>query len=109
MSKNPQNEAPRLVVVGSTNVKRATTLRWWGPKRPQQASALPPQAVRMAVMPTLSRNLWYSGATWMWNFVRRYFAPRPGAVVLSFPGKKASASVHFSRECEAAPQEGGRA
>jgi hypothetical protein len=62
----------------------------------------------MAVMPTLSRNLCYTGAMWIWNFARRYFVARPAAVVLSFPGKKASASVLFSRECEVASQEGGR-
>jgi hypothetical protein len=108
MSKNPQESFPRLVVVGSTNKKRTTERRWWGPKRPQQVSALPPQAVRMAVMPTLSRNLWYSAMSAIWNFIRSYFVTRPAAVVLSFPGKKPVGSVHFSRECEAS-QEGGRA
>ena len=107
MSKNPQENFPRLVVVGSSNKKRSSHRRWWGPKRPQQA--LPPQAVRMAVMPTLSRNLWYTAMSWTWTLVRSYFVTRPGAVVLSFPGRKAVGSVHFRRDCEGASQEGGRA
>jgi hypothetical protein len=63
----------------------------------------------MAVMPTLSRNLWYTGANWMWNVIRSYFVTRPAAVVLSFPGKKPVGSVRFQQECGVAPQEGGRA
>jgi len=75
----------------------------------------------MAVMPTLSRGMWFEALAWIWSFVRSYFA-RPaerkrGAVVLSFRRatakeafvtKKASGSVCWNNDREAAPQEGGR-
>jgi hypothetical protein len=76
----------------------------------------------MAVMPTLSRGMWFEALAWIWNFVRSYFA-RPaerkrGAVVLSFRRtaakqafvtKKASGSVCWDNDREAAaPREGGR-
>ena len=119
MSNDPQNSFPRLVVVGSSRKKPrkpSTGLRWWGPKRPTQTSHFPSQVIRMAVMPTLSRNLWSLGLVWIWNLLRSYFVnPRPGgAVVLSFPhsgfvSKKASGSVRWNRDCGVAPQEGGRA
>jgi hypothetical protein len=79
------------------------------------------RSLRMAVMPTLSRGMWREALAWIWNFVRSYFA-RPaerkrGAVVLSFRRarakeafvtKKASGSVCWNNDREAAPQEGGR-
>jgi hypothetical protein len=75
----------------------------------------------MAVMPTLSRGMWFEALAWIWNFVCSYFA-RPaerkrGAVVLSFRRavardafvtKKASGSVCWNNDRETAPQEGGR-
>jgi hypothetical protein len=111
MSKYPQNGFPRLVVVGSSKKKPrkvASRLRLSGPA---QTSPLPEEAVRMAVMPTLSRNLWLAGLGWVWNFARSYFVNprRRSAVVLSFPGKKESGSVGWNRDCGVAPQEGGRA
>jgi len=75
----------------------------------------------MAVMPTLSRGMWFEALAWIWSFACSYFA-RPaerkrGAVVLSFRRaaakeafvtKKASGSVCWNNDREAAPQEGGR-
>jgi hypothetical protein len=75
----------------------------------------------MAVMPTLSRGMWFEALAWIWNLVRSYFA-RPAerkrsAVILSFRRtaaketfvtKKASGSVRWNNDREAAPQEGGR-
>jgi hypothetical protein len=75
----------------------------------------------MTVMPTLSRGMWFEALAWICNFVRSYFArpaePKRGAVILSFRRtaakdafvtKKASGSVRWNNDCEAAPQEGGR-
>jgi hypothetical protein len=75
----------------------------------------------MAIMPTLSRGLWREALAWIWSFVRSYFAPpaerKHGAVVLSFRRaaakesfvtKKASGSVCWNNDREAAPREGGR-
>jgi hypothetical protein len=75
----------------------------------------------MAVMPTLSRGMWFEALAWIWNFMRSYFS-RPAerkrcAVVLSFRRaaareafvtKKASGSVCWNNDREAAPREGGR-
>jgi hypothetical protein len=72
----------------------------------------------MAVMPTLSRNLWFAAIAWISEFVRGYFvtgtAQQRNAVVLSFRrhavqlGKKSSGRVGWPCDQEAAPQEGGR-
>jgi hypothetical protein len=77
----------------------------------------PSQSIRMAVMPTLSRNLWFAAIAWIAQFLRGYFvtgtARRRGAV-LSFrrhaaqARKKSSGSVGWHSTQEAAPQEGGR-
>ncbi len=49
---------------------------------------MPSEAIRMAVMPTLSRNLWFAAIARIWNFLRSYFDAgkdrRRGAAVLSF-------------------------
>ena len=132
MSKHPQNRFRRLVVVGSTDKKsrpHSSGPRWWGPERPRAVRAVQEsqtteaefRSLRMAVMPTLSRGMWFEALAWIWNFVRSYFA-RPaerkrGAVVLSFrraaakeafATKKASGSVCWNDDREAAPREGGR-
>jgi hypothetical protein len=100
-----------------------------GPKRPsgvhpdQEAQAARAQfkSIRMAVMPTLSRGMWFEALAWIWSFVRSYFAPatrqKRGAVILSFRRaaardafvtKKASGSVCWNNDREATSQEGGR-
>jgi hypothetical protein len=132
MSKHPQNRFRRLAVVGSTDKKNrphSSGPRWWGPQRPSavrsnqesQTTQAQFRTLRMAVMPTLSRGMWREALAWIWNFIRSYFA-RPaerkhGAVVLSFRRaaareafvtKKASGSVCWKNDREAAPQEGGR-
>ena len=132
MSKHPQNRFRRLVIVGPTDNKNrphSSGSRWWGPQRPRvvrtnqesQTTQAQFRSLRMAVMPTLSRGMWREALAWIWNFVRSYFA-RPaernrGAVVLSFRRavakeafvtKKASGSVCWNNDREAAPQEGGR-
>ena len=82
----------------------------------------------MAVMPTLSRNVWLALSARLWEFVRGYFVTGParerGAVVLSFRrqgvqagglrravpedgAKKGSGSVLWSRAQEVTPREGG--
>jgi hypothetical protein len=133
MSTHPQNRFRRLVVVGHAGKKTqplSSGPRWWGPKKRLRAVRIhqesqTPQAqfksLRMAVMPTLSRGMWFEALAWIWNFVRSYFAPsaerKRGAVVLSFrrtPAKaafvtkKASGSVCWNSDREAAPREGGR-
>ena len=132
MSKHPQNRFRRLVIVGPTDKKprpHSSGPRWWGPQRPKavrnnqepQTTQAQFRTLRMAVMPTLSRGMWFEALAWIWSFVRSYFA-RPaerkrGAVVLSFRRaaakdafvtKKASGSVCWNNDREAAPQEGGR-
>ena len=132
MSKHPQNRFRRLVIVGPTDKEprpRSSGSRWWGPQRPKavrnnqepQTTQAQFRTLRMAVMPTLSRGMWFEALAWIWSFVRSYFA-RPaerkrGAVVLSFRRaaakdafvtKKASRSVCWNNDREAAPQEGGR-
>jgi hypothetical protein len=132
MSKHPQNRFRRLVIVGPTDKEpgpHSSGPRWWGPQRPKavrinqepQTTQAKFRSLRMAVMPTLSRGMWFEALAWIWNFVRSYFA-RPaerkrGAVVLSFRRaaakdafvtKKASGSVCWNNDREAAPQEGGR-
>ena len=132
MSKHPQNRFRRLVIVGPTDKKprpQSSGPRWWGPQRPRvvrtnqesQTTQAQFRSLRMAVMPTLSRGMWFEALAWIWNFIRSYFA-RPaerkrGAVVLSFRraaakeplvAKKASGSVCWNNDREAAPQEGGR-
>jgi hypothetical protein len=134
MGKHPQNRFRRLVVVGPTNKEqrqRAAAPRPGGlnPNQATQTSQTTRaqfKALRMAVMPTLSRGLWLEAMAWIVNFVRGYFVARPkrrrGAVVLSFRrqgfrrpwaeegfvSKKASGSVCWSSDREVAPQEGGR-
>ena len=133
MSMHPQNRFRRLVVVGPAGKKTqplSSGPRWWGPKKrlravrtnqESQTTQAQFRSLRMAVMPTLSRGMWREAMVWIWNFVRSYFT-RPaerkrGAVVLSFrraPAnaafvtKKASGSVCWNNDREAAPQEGGR-
>jgi hypothetical protein len=132
MSKHPQNRFRRLAVVGPTDKKNqplSSGPRWWGPERPRvvrtnqesHTSQAQFRSLRMAVMPTLSRGMWFEALAWLWNFVRSYFS-RPaerkrGAVVLSFRRaaareafvtKKASGSVCWNNDREATPQEGGR-
>ncbi len=126
MSKNPQ--APRLSIVGSSHKKlRPVGTQWWGPKRPRNLSLpnepaqklhAPSPSLRMAVMPTLSRNLWFAVMVRIFHFIRDYFvtgtARQRGAVILSFrhraaqPRKKSSGSVYWHRDQGVAPQEGGR-
>jgi hypothetical protein len=132
MSKHPQNRFRRLVVVGPTDNKNRPHSggpRWWGPQRPgivrinqeSQAAQAQFRSLRMAVMPTLSRGMWRVALVWIWNFLRSYFAPpaqrKRSAVILSFRRaaakdafvtKKASGSVCWNNDREAAPQEGGR-
>jgi hypothetical protein len=132
MSKHPQNRFRRLVIVGPTDKQlrpNSSGPRWWGPQRPkavrinQESQTIQAQfrSLRMAVMPTLSRGMWREALAWIWNFVRSYFAPpaerKRGAVILSFRRaaakeafvtKKASGSVCWNNDREAAPQEGGR-
>jgi len=92
---------------------------------------MPSRAIRMAVMPTLSRNLWFAAIARTWNFLRRYFVNgterRRGAAVLSFQryagpaagfrrvmaqepfvSKKPNGHVGWNSDCEVAPKEGGR-
>jgi hypothetical protein len=132
MSKHPQNRFRRLVVVGPTdnrNRPNSSGPRWWGPQRPKlvqinhesHTTQAQFRSLRMAVMPTLSRGMWRVALAWLWNFLRSYFV-RPAerkrrAVVLSFRRaavrdpfvtKKASGSVCWNNDREAAPQEGGR-
>ena len=136
MSKHPQNRFRRLVIVGPTdnrNRPNSSGPRWWGPQRPklvhpelirgQESHTTQAQfrSLRMAVMPTLSRGMWRVALAWIWNFLRSYFVHpaerKRGAVVLSFRRaatrdpfvtKKASGSVRWNNDREAAPQEGGR-
>ena len=136
MSMHPQNRFRRLVVVGPAGKKTqplSSGPRWWGPKKRLRAVCIHQESqelqtaqaqfrsLRMAVMPTLSRGMWREALAWFWNFLGSYFA-RPaerkrGAVILSFrraPAnaalvtKKASGSVCWNNDREAAPQEGGR-
>jgi hypothetical protein len=142
MSKYQQNRFPRLAIVGPTEKRtnqQPSGARWWGPQRSRgfnlkQATGtnrMPSQAIRMAVMPTLSRNLWFAAIGRVWNFARSYFAtgsePRRGAAVLSFrrpaglaadfrrgisqesfASKKPSGNIRWNNDCGVAPQEGGR-
>jgi hypothetical protein len=140
MSKHQQNRFPRLAIVGPPEKKSTQQPpgpRWWGPRRSRglnlkqatRTTRMPSQAIRMAVMPTLSRNLWFAAMARMWNFLRSYFEtaaqPRRVADVLSFrrpagPGfrrvtaqpsfasKRPNGSVHWQRDCGVAPKEGGR-
>lgn len=132
MSKHPQNRLHGLVIVGPTAKKPrplSSGPRWWGPQRPgavpikQESQTYQAQfrSLRMAVMPTLSRGMWFEALAWIWNFVRSYFPGpaerRRGAVILSFrraaakeafATKKASGSVCWNNDREAAPREGGR-
>jgi hypothetical protein len=131
MSKHPQNRLRRLAIVGPANSKsrqRSAGPRWWGPQRPRgvhldqedQAARAQFKSIRMAVMPTLSRGMWFEALAWIWSFVRSYFAPtrrKNGAVILSFRRaaardafvtKKASGSVCWNNDREATSQEGGR-
>src|SRR5271154_5118548 len=140
MSKHQQNRFPRLAIVGPPE-KRPTQQppgpRWGGPQRSRgfslkqatRATRMPSRAIRMAVMPTLSRNLWFAAIARIWNFLRSYFDTgterQRGAAVLSFrrhagPGfrrvispetfasKKPNGSVQWQSDCGVAPKEGGR-
>jgi hypothetical protein len=128
MSNRPQNRFPRLAIVGPKDKKprqRPAGPGWWSPQgarglSPKQAPQTPSRAIRMAVMPTLTRNLWFVAIAWMWNFLRGYFVTgterQRGAAVLSFrrpvaqegfASKKTSGSVRWNGDCEVAPQEGG--
>jgi hypothetical protein len=132
MSKHPQNRFRRLVIVSPTDKeprRHSSGPRWWGLQRPKaepisqesQTNQAQFRSLRMAVMPTLSRGMWFEALAWIWSFVSSYFS-RPaerkrGAVVLSFRRaaareafvtKKASGSVCWNNDREAAPQEGGR-
>jgi hypothetical protein len=142
MNKHQQERFPRLAIVGQTDRKprkQAAGLPWWGPQRSRnfslkqatQTTQVPCHEIRMAVMPTLSRNLLFTSIAWIWNFLRAYFvsgaehkrgadvlsfrrpaglAPRfrRGMVEESFPGKKPNGNVRWQSACEVAPQEGGR-
>jgi hypothetical protein len=141
MNKHQQERFPRLAIVGQTDKKprqQPAGLPWWGPQRARkfslkqatQTTHVPCHEIRMAVMPTLSRNLLFAAIAWIWSFLRGYLvtgvARKRGADVLSFrrptglaprfrrsiqdasfPGKKPNGHVRWS-ECEAAPREGGR-
>jgi hypothetical protein len=147
MNKHQHDRFPRLAIVGPTDRKprqQPAGLPWWGPERSRNLSLkqatqtvhvpcheIPCHEIRMAVMPTLSRNLLFAAIAWIWNFLRGYFVTgaerRRGAAVLSFrrpaglaPGfrramaeesfasKKPNGNVRRHSECEVAPQEGGR-
>lgn len=142
MSKHQQHRFPRLAIVGPTekgSEQQTAGLQWWGPRHSrglslQQATyttQIPPRAIRMAVMPTLSRNLWFVVIARTWNILCSYFATRterrPGASVLSFrrnvgtaaafrrataqadyASKKPNGNVGWNSDCEATPQKGGR-
>jgi hypothetical protein len=137
MNKHQQERFPRLAIVGPTDRKprqKTAGLPWWGPQRSRKATQtnqIPCQEIRMAVMPTLSRNLLFAAIAWIWNFLRAYFvsggkrkrgadvlsfrrpaglAPRFRRVVVeeSFPSKKPNGNVRWHSDCEVAPQEGGR-
>jgi hypothetical protein len=142
MVKHPQDRFRRLAIVGPTNSKprqQPAERRWWGPEcarglsvdqedNPTPASFQP---IRMAVMPVLSRSVWFAAMAWIWNFLRDYFVTerqkQRGAVVLSFRrhaaqargfrlamadksfvSKKANGSIRWKSDHEVAPQEGGR-
>lgn len=129
MNKYPQNRFRRLMLVGPSENKRRQSFagfRWWRSPRPDQVNQTTQapraqfKALRMAVMPTLSRGMWLEAISSFARFVRSYFGTRPkqqgGAVVLSFrrPGvrrpwaeraseegyvtKKASGSVCWSSD-----------
>jgi hypothetical protein len=136
MSKHQQNRFPRLAIVGQTEKptsRQPPAPRWWGPQRGRpfslsnatQTIPMPSETIRMAVMPTLSRNLCFAAMARMWDFLRGYFVTerRRSAAVLSFrrqPGfrrvtapesfasRKPNGSVRWSNDCGVAPQEGGR-
>jgi hypothetical protein len=142
MNKLQHERFPRLAIVGQSDSqprKQASGLPWWGPKRSRnfslkqatQTAQVPCQEIRMAVMPTLSRNLLFTAIAWIWYFLRGYFVSgaerKRGAEVLSFrrpaglaprfrrsmveesfPGKKPNGNIRWHSECEVAPQEGGR-
>jgi hypothetical protein len=139
MNKHQHDRFPRLAIVGSTDRKprQPSGLPWWGPQRSRglglkqavRATQVPCHEIRMAIMPTLSRNVWFAAIAWLWNFLRSYFVSgedrRRGATVLSFrrhvgPGlrrvmvqerfvsRKPNGNVRWHSECEVAPQEGGR-
>jgi hypothetical protein len=142
MNKHQQDRFPRLAIVGPTDRKprqQPAGLPWWGPQRSPNLSLktnptttqVPCHEIRMAVMPTLSRNLLFAAFAWLWNFLRGYFVTgserRRGAAVLSFrrpaglaprfrrvmveesfPSKKPNGNVRWHSEFELAPKEGGR-
>jgi hypothetical protein len=143
MGKHPQNRFRRLAIVGPPGGKSRPQFsgpRWWGPRRQsgfgvnQASQTAQAQAhfksIRMAVMPTLTRGLWFEAIVWIWNLLRSYFVRgterQRGAVILSFSRhaarvpsfrrraaneafvtKKASGSVCWNRDREVAPKEGG--
>jgi hypothetical protein len=122
MSKYPHDRFPRLAIVTPTNKKlrqESAGKQWWGPQRPPASMKIqtPSQSIRMTVMPTLSRNLWFAAIASISQFIRGYFVSgtaRQRGAVLSFRRhaaqvrKKSSGSVGWHSTQEAAPQEGGR-
>ncbi len=141
MSKHQQNGFPRLAIVGPTEKRTGQQPAGprWAPQRSRglslkqltQTPQMPSRVIRMAVMPTLSRNLWCAAIARTWNFLRSYFVNgterRRGAAVLSFQrhagpaagfrrvmvqetfaSKKPNGNVRWNSDCEVAPQEGGR-
>jgi hypothetical protein len=145
MNKYQHDRFPRLAIVGPTDRKprqQPAGRPWWGPQRSRnlslkqashtnQTPQVPCHEIRMAVMPTLSRNLLLVAIAWIWNLLRSYFVSgaerRRGAAVLSFrrtaglapafrrvmveesfASKKPNGTVRWHSECEVAPQEGGR-
>jgi hypothetical protein len=142
MSKHQQHRFPRLAIVGPTEKRseqQTAGLQWWGPRRTRGFSLeqatyttqMPSRAIRMAVMPTLSRNLWFVVIARTWNVLRSYFVTgterRRGAAVLSFrrnvgtaaalrrataqaefASKKPNGNVGWNSDCEATSQKGGR-
>jgi hypothetical protein len=97
MNKHQHDRFPRLAIVGPTDRKprqQPAGLPWWGPQRSRnlglkqvtQTAQVPCQEIRMAVMPTLSRNLLFAAIAWIWNFLRGSFRTqrRRGADILLF-------------------------
>jgi hypothetical protein len=96
MNEYPQNRFRRLMLVGPSQNKRRSfaVARWWRSPRPdqvyqkKQATGAQFKALRMAVMPTLSRGMWLEAISSIARCIRSYFGTPPkqerGAVVLSF-------------------------
>src|ERR1700748_1485301 len=89
MSKHPQNRLRRLVIVGPADKKmqpRSSGPRSWGPQRPEIVPAKQERentrtqfrSLRMAVMPTLSRGMWWVALAWILDIFPRPLPPPPG-------------------------------